>query len=87
VIPLAILRIIHSDTPTHLQATWDEWRNYFRTVEHLQLEEPFSPDRRESFFKESCKRFPTLAVSVCLGYKAMANQLAIKTGGFKWQSI
>jgi hypothetical protein len=71
----------------HLQAAWDEWRNYFPTVEHLQLEEPFSPDHREFFFKESCKRFPTLAVSVCSGYKVMVNQLANTTGGFKWHSI
>jgi hypothetical protein len=72
---------------THLQATWDEWRNYFCTVEHLQLEESFSLDLREPFFKESCKRFPTLAVSVCSGYQVMANQLALEIGGFKWHTI
>jgi hypothetical protein len=71
----------------HLQATWDEWRNHFCTVEHLQLEESFSLSLRESFFEKSCKRFPTLAVSVCLGYKVMANQLALENGGFDWHII
>ena len=71
----------------HLQATWDEWRNYFHTFEHLQLEESFSLGRHKSFFEESCKRFPTLAVSVCLGYKVMENQLALETGGFDWHVI
>jgi hypothetical protein len=70
-----------------LQATWDEWRHYFRTIEHLQLEESFSLDLRESFFEDSCKRFPTLAVSVSLGYKLMANQLAVENGGFNWHTI
>ena len=55
--------------PTHLQATWDEWQNYFCTVEHLQLEESFS-DLGESFFEESCKRFPTLAVSISCDRKS-----------------
>lgn len=72
----------HSNMPMQLQATWDEWRNCFRTVEHLQLEEAFSLNLRKSFFEESCKRFPTLAVSVSLGYNVMANQLALETGGF-----
>ena len=31
---------------------------------------------------ESCKQFPTLAVSVCLGYKVMVNQLALENSGF-----
>ena len=72
---------------THLQATWDGWQNYFRTVEHLQLEESSSLDLCEYFFEESCKRFPTLSVSVCLGYKVMSNQLALETDGFDWHTI
>ena len=74
---------------THLQATWDEWQKYFRTVEHLQLEQSFSLDGldRKSFFEESCKRFPTLGVSVCLDYNVKANQLALETGGFDWHII
>jgi hypothetical protein len=65
----------------------DEWQNYFHTVEHLQLEESFTFGLRKSFFEESCKRFPTLAVSVCLDYKVMANQLALEGGGFNWHTI
>ena len=70
----------------HLQAIWDEWRNHFHTIEHLQFEDSFPLDVRESFFEESCKRFPTLAVSVCLGFKVMSNQLALETGGFDWHT-
>lgn len=28
-----------------------------------------------------------LAVSICLGYKVMANQLALETSGFDWHTI
>jgi hypothetical protein len=71
----------------HLQATWDEWQNYFHTIRHFQLEECISLGLRNSFFEESCKRFPTLAVSVCLGWELMANKLALETGGFDWHTI
>jgi hypothetical protein len=81
---IAILCIIHSNT---LQATWDAWQKYFRTVEHLQLEDCFSLGRRKSFFEESCKRFPTLAVSVCLDYEVMVNRFALGIGGFDWHVI
>jgi hypothetical protein len=70
-----------------IMTTWDEWRNYFHTIEHLQLEESFSLGLRKFFFEESCKRFPTLAVSVCLGYEVMANQLALETGGFDCHTL
>jgi hypothetical protein len=33
-----------------------------------------------------CKQSPTLAVSVCLGFKVMENQLALETGGFDWHT-
>lgn len=81
-LPPAIVLIL-----IHFQATWDEWRNYFGTVQHLQLEESFSLGLRTSFFEQSCERFPTLAVSVCLDYKVTANQLALEAGGFNWHTI
>ena len=45
-----------------------------------------SPTLVNLFFQESCKQFPTLAVSISLGFHVMENQLALENSGFNLHS-